>query len=267
MTAPDEMGLTPEAAQGYEDFFVPAIFHQWPRKIMDAAGLTEGDNLLEVGCGTGVLAREAVQRVGPDGSVTGMDLSESMLGVARSISPEVDFQQGNAVDLPFADESFDITVASFMLMFVPDQALAVSEMWRVLKPGGRLVISVWESLNENPAYAELVDIATNRIDEAAGRSLAWPFALGEKGKLSEICDSAGIIGLESNSHDGRAKFPSVDEFVRTEIQSWVLADSVDETALNAVLKDSQTRLAAYCSNTGAIDIPFNAIIAVAKKTI
>lgn len=265
MIEPDEMGLTPEAAQGYEDLFVPAIFSQWPSKIIAAAELNEDAHLLEVGCGTGVLAREAIQQVGVNGSVTGLDLSESMLGVARNLCPDADFHQGNAMNLPFEDNSFDVAVASFVLMFVPDQALAVKEMWRVLKPGGRLIISVWESLDENPAYAELVRIATSRIDETAGESLAWPFALGEQGKLSEICRSAGVNDMTTTSHAGRAKFPSIDGFVRTEIEAWVLADSVNKAALDAVLEDSRTTLTEYCSDTGAIDIPFNALFAVAKK--
>ena len=85
MTDVDEMGLTPEAAQGYEQYFVPAIFDQWPVRIIDAAGAGEGHLVLEVGCGTGVLARELTKRVGQNGSVTGLDLSESMLGVARGL--------------------------------------------------------------------------------------------------------------------------------------------------------------------------------------
>lgn len=265
MSDPDEMGLTPEAAQGYEDLFVPAIFAQWPSKILTVAEPEEGDNLLEVGCGTGVLVREAVKLVGTSGSVTGLDLSENMLSVARKICPTVAFQQGNAMELPFEDESFDVVVASFVLMFVADQALSVREMWRVLKPGGRLVISVWESLQENPAYADLVRIAARRIGDAAGESLAWPFALGDKGKLSEICLSAGVTDIAVIPYMGRAKFPSVNGFVKTEIESWVLADSVNEAALNAVLEDSRTALAQYCNDSGAIDIPFNALVAAATK--
>jgi len=265
MSAADEMGLTPEAAQGYEQFFVPAIFDQWPPRIIEAAGVGEGDSVLEVGCGTGVLAREVVKQVGPDGGVTGVDLSESMLGVARDICPDVDFRQGNAMDLPFDDESFDIAIASFMLMFVPDPVLAVSEMWRVLKPGGRLVITVWEALDQNPVYAGLVDIARQRIDDAAGTSLAWPFALGEDGRLTNICQSAGVGDVDISAHDGRAKFPSLDGFVRTEIQAWVLADSVDEESLNAVVSDSQERFSTYCDTSGAVDIPLNAVMARTRK--
>lgn len=265
MTELDEMGLTPEAAQGYEQYFVPAIFDQWPPRIIKSAGVCNGDKVLEVGCGTGVLAREVIKQIGPDGGVTGLDLSESMLGVARGLCPDVDFRQGNAMDLPFDDESFDVAIASFMLMFVPDPVLAVSELWRVLNPGGRMVITVWEALGRNPVYAGLVDIAKHHIDDAAGSSLAWPFALGENGKLEEICHLAGVTDVTLCTHDGLAKFPSLEDFVRTEIQAWVLADSVDEESLRAVVADSQERFASYCDLNGCVDIPLDAIIATARK--
>ena len=265
MSEPDEMGLTSEAALGYEQCFVPAIFDQWPPRLIEAAGIAAGHKVLEVGCGTGVLAREVIKRVGPDGGVTGLDVSESMLGVARGICPDVDFRQGNAMDLPFEDESFDAVIASFMLMFVPEPELAVREMWRVLRPGGRLVIAVWEALDQNPVYAGLVDIATRQIDDAAGSSLAWPFALGKDGRLAQICRSAGVGDVDISAHDGRARFPSLDGFVRTEIQSWVLADSVDEDCLGAVVGHAQEKFADYCDAAGAIDFALNAVFVRSKK--
>lgn len=265
MSAPDEMGLTIEAAQGYEHFFVPAIFDQWPERIIEAACVGKGDRVLEVGCGTGVLARKVIKRVGAAGGVVGLDFSESMLEVARGICPDVIFQQGNAMDLPFDNESFDTVIASFMLMFVSDPVKAASEMWRVLKPGGRLVITVWEALDQNPVYAGLVDIARRRIDDVAASSLAWPFALGKKEKLTEICRLAGIGEVAIGTHDGRGHFPSLDGFVRTEIQAWVLADSVDEEALRLVVGDSQERFANYCEANGAFDFPLNAVMARSRK--
>jgi hypothetical protein len=110
-----------------------------------------------------------------------------------------------------------------------------------------------------------VDIARQRIDDAAGSSLAWPFALGEDGRLAEICGSAGVADVDISDHDGRAKFPSLDGFVRTEIQAWVLADSVDEESVSLVVSDSQERFAEYCDASGAIDIPLNAVMASSGK--
>ena len=103
------------------------------------------------------------------------------------------------------------------------------------------------------------------IDEEAAASLAWPFALGGKGKLSALFTDAGINQAEVSSHDGRARFASIDQFVRTEIQSWVLTGSVSDAAVDAVVEESSVQLAGYCTPTGELDIPFNAIIATAEK--
>lgn len=75
-------------------------------------------------------------------------------------------------ELPFDDESFEVAIASFVLMFVPEPLRAVRELWRVLKPGSRRVVTVWEALGKNSVYSGLVDIARHRIDDAAGSSLA-----------------------------------------------------------------------------------------------
>jgi len=265
MSNVDEMGLTKENAEYYEQSFVPAIFDQWPPRIMEAASIADGDNVLEVGCGTGVHTREIVGRVGEQGRVTGFDLSESLLNVARAKCPGTEFIQGNAMDLPFEGPAFDVVASTFMLMFVPEPVKAVREMWRVLKPGGRLAISVWEGLHENPVYSELVAIARRRINDDAGTSLAWPFVLGEKGKLAGVCSEAGISGVTITPHDGRARFPSIDEFVRTEIKAWVLADNVDEAGLASAIDDATGSFAKYCDADGTAEFPLNGLIASATK--
>jgi len=260
MASPDEMGLTPDAARGYEQFFVPSIFHQWPPLIAAQAAIQQGDDVLDVGCGTGATTREVARHVGADGSVAGLDLSESMLGVARETCPGVDFRQGSAIDLPHDDASFDAVVSSFMLMFVPDPMQAVSEMRRVLRPGGRLVVSVWQSLDTNPAYAALVEATQQVAGGESAQSVAWPFTMGESGRLSEIFKSAGMPGAMVSEHDGTAVFPSVEEFVRTEIQAWLLADSVDEKDIAMIVAELRARYPDFGGTGGPVEFPLNAIL-------
>lgn len=265
MSSPDAMGLTPEAARAYEREFVPAIFAQWPPVLLAAARIGAGDHVLEVGCGTGVLARRLRAQVGPSGRVVGLDLSDSMLSVARERCPEVELRQGDAMALPFPDASFDAALGAFMLMFVPDPELAVRELWRVLRPGGRLVVSVWEGLAQNPAYATLAAIATRRLGQRAGDALAWPFALGADGKLAAILAAAAIPGATIRVHAGRARFPSIARFVQTEIQAWILADQVEAAGVAAVVAEAEQAFSAHRQADGSVELPLNALVASATR--
>lgn len=254
------MGLTPEAASGYEEFFVPAIFKQWPPVMIAAAEVGKGDDVLDVGCGTGVLTRELMHHVGESGSSTGLDLSESMLGVARNSCPNATFKQGSVTELPFEDGSFDVVVSSFMLMFVPDPEKAISEMLRMLRPDGRLVVSVWQGLDNNVVYRALVDATREVVDATSADSMAWPFTMGEAGRLAGILKAAGLESAKTSEHDGTASFPSVEAFVATEIQAWLLADSVDESQIDAMVKLLRTKYPAFGNSNGEITFPLNALV-------
>ena len=264
MSTADEMGLTPEAASGYEDFFVPAIFNQWPPVMISSAAVTKGEDVLDVGCGTGVLTRELTQHVGDDGSATGFDLSESMLGVARERCPDATFKQGNVTDLPFDDQSFDVVISSFMLMFVSDPEKALSEMRRVLKTGGRLVVSVWQGLENNVVYRKLVETTHEIAGAESANSLAWPFTLGEPGRLASIFRAAGIDDVAMSEHDGSARFPSVEDFVATEIQAWLLAESIDSDQIDAIVNKLRTKYPPFEGVSGAVSFPLNALVGKAK---
>lgn len=132
------------AAEVYEEVFVP-ILMQWAGRVADAARVQPGQRVLDVACGTGVLARAVAERVGPQGAVVGLDLNEGMLAVAGRKAPHVEWRQGRAEDLPFESQSFDRVVSQFGLMFFADRR-AVQEMVRVLRPGGHLAVAVWGRL-------------------------------------------------------------------------------------------------------------------------
>jgi ubiquinone/menaquinone biosynthesis C-methylase UbiE len=96
--------------------------------VADAAKIASGDRVLDVGCGTGVLARAAADRVAADGQVTGLDLNKGMLAVARRLRPKIEWRQGDATKLPFADGSYDVVMSQFSLMYFPDRIAALNEM-------------------------------------------------------------------------------------------------------------------------------------------
>lgn len=113
---------------------------RWRRAAVDAAAVPAGGDALDVACGTGLLTLELRRRVGPVGSVVGLDFSERMLAVARRRDPSIEWIEGDAVRLPFGDAGFDAATNAFGLRNLADPARGLAEMWRVVRPGGRVVV-------------------------------------------------------------------------------------------------------------------------------
>src|SRR5262249_27971771 len=101
MSTQETFQLTAEMAEAYEANFVPAFFAQWAPRLLDAVGVSPGDRVLDVACGTGIVARTAADLVAPTGSVVGVDLSEAMLAVAGRIRPGLRWVHGDVAALPF----------------------------------------------------------------------------------------------------------------------------------------------------------------------
>ena len=114
------------AAKACEEFFVPALFGEWAPRLAAIAQIQAGNHVLDVACGTGVLAREAASRVGPSGFVAGVDPSPGMLAVARALAPRIGWREAKAEALPYPDQCFDAVVSQFGLMFFTDRGDAAS---------------------------------------------------------------------------------------------------------------------------------------------
>jgi SAM-dependent methyltransferase len=206
MAEPERWQVSTDAAEVYESCFVPAIFGAWASPVADAAGISTGNKVLDVGCGTGVLAREALRRVGQDGQVVGLDLNEGMLAVAARTEPDIAWRRGDAASLPFEDASFDVVVSQFALMDFPDRAASLREMWRTLAPGGRLAVAAWAPIDHARGYQILVDIAVRQCGRAAADVLAAPFVLGDQVELAKLFADSGIPGANITLHEGSIRF-------------------------------------------------------------
>ena len=161
----------------------------------DAAAIKQGDRVLDVTCGTGVVARECARR---GAAVTGLDLNEGMLTVARRISPDIDWHEGDASDLPFEDGSFDAVTCQFGLMFFPEREKSLREQWRVLVSGGRLVVSTWDVIEQNPVFGVIVKLIERHAGADKAQALRSPFSLGDKINLISLLSAAGIAGVETS---------------------------------------------------------------------
>ena len=265
MTEPERWQVSTDAAEVYESCFVPAIFGAWASRVADAAGIRTGKRVLDVGCGTGVLAREAVRRVGLEGQVVGLDLNEGMLAVAARTEPNIEWRQGDAASLPFEDASFDVVVSQFALMYFPERVRSLSEMWRTLASGGRLAIAAWAPLRRARGYQILVDIATRQCGGEAANVLAAPFVLGDRSELAKLFFDSGISGADVTLHEGSIRFPSVKEFIRIEVKGSPLADMVSDDAMATLAAESESALAEFVVPAGEIVMPMDAHIVTASK--
>jgi SAM-dependent methyltransferase len=153
---------------------------------LDVLALQAGERVVDVGAGPGLLAAEMATQVGPDGRVIGLDLSDSMLALSRQrsadlgVSGRLSFLKADAVRLPFADSVFDVAVSTQVYEYVPDVPAALAEVYRVLRPGGRVLIldTDWDSIvwaaGDQARMQRLLEAWVDRFaDPQLPRSLAW----------------------------------------------------------------------------------------------
>jgi SAM-dependent methyltransferase len=257
--------VTNDAAEIYEELFVPALFDQWATRVVEAARINDGQQVLDVACGTGVLARAAKQHVGDAGSVVGLDVNPGMLAVAQRKGPSITWEQGRAESLPFEDHQFDAVVSQFGFMFFEDRHKAVAEVIRVLRPGGRLAIAVWDSLENTPGYAAMVALLDDLFGANAAEGLRAPYNMGNAATFRSYFDRSDLIDVQIQTLAGMARFESIEQWVYTDIKGWVLSDSVDDAQFKTLVDRAIVDLAAYVTDTGNVAFAAPAHILSARK--
>lgn len=266
MSGPVEAFQIPiEAAELYEARFVPAIFGEWAPYLVEAAGVAPGQSVLDVACGTGVVAREAAKRVGENGKVVGVDRNPAMLAVARRLRPDIEWREADAAELPFPDNSFDVVLCQAALMFFPDVARALGEMARVVKPEGLIAAHVWGRLESQPGYGPFVEVAARHAGPEAVQLLGAYWVLGDLRKLTELFDSAGLRVTGTDTRLGTARFDSIDELVRTEVESTPLVERISDETYRSILEDSREALAKFRTDDDRIEMPIEGHLITARR--
>jgi ubiquinone/menaquinone biosynthesis C-methylase UbiE len=193
---------------------VPAVFGPWANDLLDTAALASGMRVLDVACGTGIVARLAAPRVGPTGWVVGVDTNEAMLAVARArpapVGAKVEWRQGEATKLPFPDEQFDRVLCQHGLQYIPDRTAALREMKRLLAPGGRLGLSVF---SQSIGYQIFEHATAQFVGEKAASIMREPFALVDLDELSQLLKKAELSILQMYSKTLPARFALASDFI------------------------------------------------------
>ena len=198
--------FTGRAAENYERYFVPAIAAPVAAELVRAAGLQAGDRVLDVGCGTGLIARRAAEAVGATGSVSGIDVSPDMIEVAKAIPADgapIDWRAGDATALPYPDGSFDVVLCQMTLMFLQDRSAAVREMHRVLAPGGRVVINTPGPIQ--PTFELMEQAIITHISPDLAGFVRMVFSMHDPAEHSALLDEAGFADVATRILFGRLR--------------------------------------------------------------
>jgi len=252
MTIPFAQTSFPEL---YEQTLVGPLFRPWVEDMLDAVALRPADRLLDVACGTGIVARVAKERLGERGVVAGVDLSPAMLAVARRVGAGIVWREGDAGALPLREgERFDVVVCQQGLQFFPDRAAAAGEMRRALLEGGRLAVSTWRPEREVPVGEELRHIAERHVGPISDRRHSF----GEAAPLEALLRDAGFHDVRSKTLSRTIRFEDGSVFIRLNAMALVgmsggsqgMDEAARERAVQAIVRDSAGVLEQHSNEAG-----------------
>lgn len=253
----------------YDRLMVPMLFEPYAADVAAHASLWEPRNVLEIAAGTGAVTR-ALHQVLPEALIVASDLNPDMLETAseRLSSDMVRFKEADAQQLPFEDQSFDLLVCQFGVMFFPDKQAANREAFRVLKPGGRYLLVVWDTLETNPASKAIQEAMAVEFPEDPPSFLARvPFGYADPAAITADLRTAGFEQVEIETIAHRSRAPSAMDAAVGLCQGSPLRSEIearDPSALQRVTKKAADALRQFEGPHG-LDAPMSALLVTATK--
>ena len=268
MTATDALfaGSIPAT---YAKLMVPMLFEPYAADVAERARQLEPRDILETAAGTGVVT-QALHRALPDANLVATDLNPAMLDVAAEQlqSDKVRFQAADAQRLPFEDQSFDLIVCQFGVMFYPDKVTANREAFRLLRPGGRYLMVIWDCLDNNPASRVIHDAVAAEFPDNPPDFLARvPFGYAVPGAVTPDLTAAGFSDLEFETIVHRSRAASARDAATGLCQGSPLRleiEARDASALDRATQAAARVLQRFESPDG-FDAPMSAHIVTATK--
>jgi len=229
-TRPSDGTKRPSFAEMNERWLVGPLFRPWAELMLDAMGLSAGDHVLDIACGTGIVARVARERLGDTGHLVGIDISPEMLAIARRAAPGIDWREGNASALPLRDgEQFDVVVCQQGLQFFPDKIAAAMQMRRALTKGGRLAVATWRPDEEIPFMHELRQMAERQL----GAIRDQRHSFGDAAALDALLRNAGFEDVRSRTISRTIRFEPDTPFLQLNTRALVGMSAASRTMSEA----------------------------------
>jgi ubiquinone/menaquinone biosynthesis C-methylase UbiE len=263
--------LDASAPELYERYLVPAITSIWAGDLIERAKPKPTEHLLDVACGTGAVARLAAGRI-TEGRIVGLDYNPGMLGVARSIRAHIEWIEGSALSLPFADETFDLVLCQLGLQFFPDRPLALREIRRVLRRQGRVALSVYSPIEHTPAAHAFVLALDEHLGPDASKIKRAEHLFSNPQEVATLLDDAGFEQAEVNTVTKQITFPSVLDYVRFQLIATPMAsllggrsDTAREVDIRQIGSRTGDHLAPEMLVGGRLCFPQEAYVATAVR--
>jgi ubiquinone/menaquinone biosynthesis C-methylase UbiE len=251
--------LQAQAPAAYERYLVPVLFAPCAERLLDLVAVEPGDRVLDVACGTGIVARLAAARAGAGGAVAGADVNEGMLEVAAAAAADlpaaIQWHRADAAALPLPGGAFDVVCCQQGLQYCTDQPLAVREARRVLAPGGRVAIAVWRPIDHHPVYAAFAKALRRHAGTETAALMHAPFAGPSRDELRRLLTDAGFDKVVVRIAAFPARFPSPGEFLRRQAASSPLGPplaALDEEARQALASDLDQTLGEWTDDDGLV---------------
>lgn len=260
--------LKGDAPEAYEKYIAPTFSGAWARDLVMRASIKPGERVLDLACGTGIVARRAIEFAGAEGNVAGVDVNETMLKKAREIAPQaIEWKQGEASAIPFPDAVFDAVLCQQGLQYFTDRNAALREIRRVLAPKGRFVASLWRPIKYFPFYVALHDALEQYVSAEDANTLSSAFTLGDMNLLRELFQNAGFGDVNIRLVIKQMRYPSVQDFFYGGLAASPFAEAVlamNASKRNAMFQEVETALTDYIDD-GGLAAPMECYVVSVRK--
>jgi ubiquinone/menaquinone biosynthesis C-methylase UbiE len=254
----------------YEQLIVPLIMEPYARELAQRAAALHPQRVLELGTGTGVVTRAALDVLPLTTEYVATDLNQDMLNQAMHVgtSRPVRFQHADAMALPFDDASFDLVLCQFSVMFFPDKPAAYRETHRVLTSGGRFVFDVWGSLDTNDVPNAVTDAIVAMFPQQPPLYLRrTPYAYFDEATIRRDLADGGFTDVEIEVIDARSHAPTAYDAAKAFVEGTPLRDEIEARAPGQVEAATEAAAAEVARRLGDTDIDgrISALVVTATK--
>lgn len=255
-----------QSIAGYEDTLAQ-VTRQSVDATLDAARVAAGLRVLDVCTGPGMIAGAALQR---GAEAVGLDFADAVVAAARRNVPEAAFHTGDAQALPFDDDSFDAVVCGYGVMHVPEPEIALREMRRVARPGGRIAISVWDSAHPDNGFGLIYRAvgAHGRLDVPLPHGPDF-FQFGSEDKMRAALGETGFSDIDATTVDLTWRIGSADDILHAmrvgAVRARALLEAQEASAIDQIRTFLADTIAGMANGAGGYDVPLPAVIGSGAK--